>query len=122
MKLSERAKKLKEDIPAITLALSRADTPAPAKLFGWLCVGYALSPIDLIPDFIPLLGYLDDLLILPTLAYFAIRAIPADILSECRREASLNAARGAKRWYFAVPILLIWALVLVKLIGALTKK
>ena len=66
-KLKERAKKLKTDIPAVVLALKEKRTPWYAKVIAAVIVVYALSPIDLIPDFIPLLGYLDDIIILPAL-------------------------------------------------------
>ena len=67
MDLKARAKKLKADIPAIFLALKDKNTPLPAKIAAAVTVSYALSPIDLIPDFIPVLGYLDDLIILPAM-------------------------------------------------------
>lgn len=63
--LKERAQKLKTDIPAVFLALKEKRTPFLAKMIAAVVVVYALSPIDLIPDFIPVLGYLDDLIILP---------------------------------------------------------
>ena len=63
--LKERAQKLKTDIPAVFLALKEKRTPFLAKIIAAVVVVYALSPIDLIPDFIPVLGYLDDLIILP---------------------------------------------------------
>lgn len=64
MTLKERAKKLKQDIPTVFLSLKDKETPIFAKIFAGITVGYALSPIDLIPDFIPILGYLDDVIIL----------------------------------------------------------
>jgi uncharacterized membrane protein YkvA (DUF1232 family) len=76
-------------------------------------VGYALSPIDLIPDFIPVLGYLDDLVILPLLISLAIRMIPAKVMAECRERASgLWKAGKPKRWYYAIPIVVIWLLLI----------
>ena len=66
-KLKDRAKKLKTDIPAVFLALKDKRTPWYARILAAVIVVYALSPIDLIPDFIPVLGYLDDLIILPAL-------------------------------------------------------
>ena len=62
MTLRERAKTLKNETAALFIALRRADTPFAAKLAAGLAVGYALSPIDLVPDFIPVLGYLDDVI------------------------------------------------------------
>lgn len=65
MTLKERAQSLKRDIPAVFLALKDKDTPISAKVLAGITVCYALSPVDLIPDFIPVLGYLDDLILLP---------------------------------------------------------
>ena len=113
MDLKARAKQLTTDVPAVFLCLKSRDTPLVAKLLAGLTVAYALSPIDLIPDFIPVLGYLDDLLLLPALVALTIRLIPADTLARCRREAEgLWAGGGPKRWYCAVPVLLLWLLVL----------
>ena len=113
MDLKHRANQLKTDIPAIFLCLKSRETPFPAKIFAALTVAYALSPIDLIPDFIPLLGYLDDLIILPALAALTLRLIPKEILARCRRQAEGMWADGRpKRWYYAVPIVLVWLLAL----------
>ena len=75
MNLKEKAKALKIDIPALFIAMKKRETPIAAKIIAGIAVGYALSPIDLIPDFIPVLGYLDDLIILPLLVALAIRLI-----------------------------------------------
>jgi uncharacterized membrane protein YkvA (DUF1232 family) len=64
-----------------------ASTPWYAKALGVFVVAYALSPIDLIPDFIPVLGYVDDVLLLPGLIWLAIKLLPADVLQECRVQA-----------------------------------
>lgn len=113
MTLKERAHALNQDIPAIFLALKSPDTPLIAKFFGALTVAYALSPIDLIPDFIPVLGMLDDLLLLPLLASLTLRFIPPDVLTRCRQEsAGLWASGKPKRWYYALPIALFWLLIL----------
>jgi len=79
MKLKEKAKQLKKDIPAVFLALKKKETPWYAKILAILTVGYALSPIDLFPDFIPVLGYLDDVIILPLMIAATIKLIPKDI-------------------------------------------
>lgn len=81
MKLKERAKQLKTDIPAVFIAIKRRETPFAAKIFAALTIAYALSPIDLIPDFIPILGYLDDLLILPAMVWLTVKLIPDDIFN-----------------------------------------
>lgn len=87
MDLKARAKQLKTDLPAVFLALKRKETPWTVKALAALTIGYALSPIDLIPDFIPVLGYLDDLILLPALVALTIRLIPAEVLASCRAEA-----------------------------------
>lgn len=91
MSLSERirawARSLKREAVALWFAYKHPDTPLLAKLLCLFVVGYALSPIDLIPDFIPVLGYLDDALLLPALIWLAIRVIPADVFQGCRLQA-----------------------------------
>ena len=79
MNIRERAKELKTDIPAVYIALKDKETPTIAKILAGITVGYALSPIDLIPDFIPVLGYLDDVIVLPTLVTLTIKRIPNDV-------------------------------------------
>ena len=109
MDLKAAAKKLKQDIPAVFIALKKKETPLAAKLVAALTVGYALTPIDLVPDFIPVLGYLDDLLILPGLVALTLRLIPPEVLSQCRKEAeSLWQDGRPRRWWYAVPIVLFW--------------
>ncbi len=121
MNLKARAKQLKIDVPAVFVALSKKETPTIAKLFAGLTIIYALSPIDLIPDFIPVLGYLDDLIILPALIALTVRLIPPDIFAECRiRSEGLWVEGKPQKWYFALPIVAIWLLVsflVIKAIG-----
>ena len=75
-------------------------------------MGYALSPLDLIPDFIPVLGYLDDLIILPALAALTVKCIPKETFAFCRMEAVGMWADGKPRkWYYALPIVVIWVLI-----------
>ena len=113
MKLKERAKQLKTDIPAVFIAIKRRETPFAAKIFAALTIAYALSPIDLIPDFILILGYLDDLLILPAMVWATVKLIPDDIFQQCRRESAEMWKNGKpKKWYFALPIVLIWLIVI----------
>ena len=112
MNLKERAKKLKTDIPAVFLALKRKETPIIAKVFAGIAVGYALSPIDLIPDFIPVLGMLDDLIIVPFFIALAIRYIPTEVFDECRIQAAgLWETGKPKKWYYALPVIAIWVLI-----------
>lgn len=113
MTLRERAKKLKTDVPAVFLALKHPETPWYAKVTAALTVAYALSPIDLVPDFIPVLGYLDDVLILPAMIALTVRWIPSEVFRQCRSEAEGLWANGKpKRWYYALPIVLIWVLLI----------
>src|SRR5260221_3237977 len=86
-KLREWAAKLKRDVLALWFCCKHRDTPLAAKLLAGFVVGYALSPIDLIPDFIPVLGYLDDLIIVPLGIYILLRLIPDHVLAECRQKA-----------------------------------
>ncbi len=113
MNLKERAKQLKIDIPAVFIALRGKETPTIAKILAGITIIYALSPIDLIPDFIPVLGYLDDIIILPSLIALTVRLIPPDMFAECRIHAEGFWADGKpKKWYFALPIVAIWLLVI----------
>lgn len=122
MSLKDRAKQLKTDIPAVFLALKRKETPWPAKALAALTIGYALSPIDLIPDFIPVLGYLDDLIILPALVALTVRLIPAEVMDECRAQAEGMWQNGKpKKWYYALPIVFVWLLVVYLIVRAVVK-
>ena len=116
-RLSDRAKKLKTDIPAVFMALKDRRTPRAARLIAAVVVVYALSPIDLIPDFIPVLGYLDDLIILPALITWCIRLIPEEVLEDCRKAAE-SAWTNKQKWYYALPFVLIWAVVIGLIIAA----
>lgn len=107
-RLKTWARTLKRDIMALYLATRDPATPWPAKAVAFLVAAYAFSPIDLIPDFIPVLGYLDDLIILPLGIALAIRLIPAPVLQRLRQTAEQRlsekpVARGA-----AIVVVLIW--------------
>ncbi|HRS03860.1 MAG TPA: YkvA family protein [Treponema sp.] len=97
-------------------------TPWSAKVVALIALGYALSPIDLIPDFIPLLGYLDDVIILPLLVGLAVRLVPKDIVSACEAEANEHPLSLKKQWGAAVVIVCLWlvliALILKKVLAA----
>ncbi len=113
MNSKQKAKEIKTYIPAIIIAFKRKDTPLIAKLLAGITVAYALSPIDIIPDFIPVLGYLDDLILLPLLAALTIKLIPCEIMTECKAEAEGMWDNGKpKRWYYAIPVALFWILVI----------
>ena len=113
MNLKQRADKLKKDIPALFLALKAKETPLAAKISAGLTVAYALSPIDLIPDFIPVLGYLDDVILLPALIALTVKLIPKGIFQKCRAESEHMWENGRpKKWYFALPIAAVWLIIL----------
>ena len=113
MYLKARARQLKRDVPAVFLALRDKRTPIIARVIAAITVGYALSPVDLIPDFVPVLGYLDDVILLPALIALTIRLIPAEVFEQCRRDSENLWVDGKpKRWYYAIPIILIWLLII----------
>lgn len=119
MNLKERAKQLKTDIPAVFLCLKSKETPLIAKILAGITIGYALSPIDLIPDFIPVLGYLDDLIILPALIALTIRCIPKETFYRFRKKAEEMQKNGIpKKWYYAIPIVMVWLIVVGLIIKA----
>ena len=120
MDLKVRAKKLKTDIPTLFLAIKDNDTPILAKVFAGITVVYALSPVDLVPDFIPVLGYLDDVILLPLLVTLTIKFIPKDVLERNRKQAEGMWSEGKpKKWYYAIPIVLIWVLLVVLIFKAI---
>lgn len=113
-KIKSKAKQLKKVIPALFLVMKKEETPLLAKVVAGITVVYALSPIDLIPDFVPVLGYLDDLIILPLLAAIAIKLIPKHILEDCMVEADEIWRLGKpKKWFYALPIIFIWSVLIV---------
>ena len=120
MNLKERTKKLKTDLPAVFLALKKKETPVYAKILAGITVLYALSPIDLIPDFVPVLGYLDDVIILPALVALTVKLIPKEIFAQCQIDSVGLWENGKpKKWYYALPIVAIWLLILYFVINAI---
>lgn len=107
-KLKDWARALKRDVHAIYFAARDPRTPWYAKALAVCVAGYALSPIDLIPDFIPVLGYLDDVVIVPLGILAVVKLIPQDVIVESRAAAALAAERPVSRTA-AVVIALIWA-------------
>src|SRR5438045_9497460 len=104
---NQRARRLKADIYAVYLACRDPRAPWYAKLLAVCVVAYAFSPIDLIPDFIPVLGYLDDLVLVPLGIALAVRMIPGPILEECRLEAR-SALDRPTTWVAAGIVVAIW--------------
>lgn len=107
-----RAKRLKVEAYALYLAYKDPRVPLHARIFTACVVGYAFSPIDLIPDFIPVLGYLDDLILVPAGIWLALKMIPPQVMAECRERAReiLSQGKPVNRTAAAV-IIGIWLLI-----------
>lgn len=106
--LKENAMLIKKMIPAIWFAMKRRETPILAKFLALLTLGYALSPIDLIPDFIPVIGYLDDLILLPILIYLTVKLIPKHILDQSMIESEGMLDKLPKMNWFIMIVILFW--------------
>ncbi len=106
-KLRGAAKVLKRDVLALSIAARDPRTPSAAKWFALFVVAYALSPIDLIPDFIPVLGHLDDVILVPLGLWLALRMIPVEVMTDARSKAATLTKRG-KSALSAVIVVLIW--------------
>ncbi len=119
-RLRDWAREIKRDVHALYLAARDPRVPWYAKAVALAVAAYALSPIDLIPDFIPVLGYLDDVIIVPLGIVLAVRLIPADILAEHRAVASEAGKRPASRTA-AVVIVAIWIALALVALGALLR-
>lgn len=108
-RLKESATQLKREIHALYLAYKDPRVPWFAKAFTACVVGYALSPIDLIPDFIPVLGYLDDLILLPVGIWLALKMIPSQVMAECRQKAEARLNSGQPGKYMAAALIIaLW--------------
>src|SRR3954464_11895344 len=120
-KLRQRARELKVELIALALAARHPETPWYAKLVVAGCVAYALTPVDLIPDAIPVVGFIDDLIFIPLAIAFAVRFVPAPVLADCRarsREIEARAPRlgmpawlaiGAA-WFAALALIAVWTM------------
>ncbi|MGH7830479.1 MAG: YkvA family protein [Candidatus Binatia bacterium] len=107
-KWKRRAGRLKEEVHAIYLAARDPRVPWYAKLLAACVVAYALSPIDLIPDFIPVLGYLDDLVLVPLGIYFILKMIPAEVMAECRAKTQATMSQTQPSRLAAGVVIAIW--------------
>ena len=108
-----RASQLKVETYALYLAYREPEVPWYAKVWVACVVGYALSPIDLIPDFIPVLGYLDDLIIVPLGITLALKMIPAPVMEQCRVRARESLSKDkSKHWLAAGVIIATWLFLL----------
>lgn len=120
-KWRQRAEALEAETYALYLAYRDSRTPWYARLFSLLVVLYALSPVDLVPDFIPVLGYVDDLLLVPVGVWIALKMIPAEVMADSRLRAREIFAQGQPRlrgavvvviltWLFVIALVVWWVL------------
>jgi uncharacterized membrane protein YkvA (DUF1232 family) len=105
----QRVRQLKQETSAICLACKDPRMPWYVRVFAGFVVAYAFSPIDLIPDVIPILGYLDDLVLVPLGIILVLKMIPSEVLEECRAQAEVVMAEGKpKSKIAAIVIVAIW--------------
>jgi uncharacterized membrane protein YkvA (DUF1232 family) len=116
-KIKTWVKNLKRQLFILYFAYRDERVPWYAKVFTACVVAYAFSPIDLIPDFIPILGYLDDVIIVPLGIMLALKMIPKDVLSDCEVKANERMKNGKpKNWIVGALILLIWCFLILWII------
>lgn len=116
-KIKAKAKQIKKQIVVVYLAYMHKDVKWYTKAFLLLILIYALSPIDLIPDFIPILGYLDDIILIPLGVVIAIKMIPKDIWEECKKQAESGITIDKKyKQIGALLIILIWFIVIMAIL------
>jgi uncharacterized membrane protein YkvA (DUF1232 family) len=119
--MKTKAKALKKEITALYYAYQDPHLSVMPKLIILVTLGYALSPIDLIPDFIPILGYLDDLIILPALIVLSLKLIPRNIMAAARLRAENEPIRLKDNWVFALVFIMIWLLLIASLVALAIK-
>ncbi len=117
-----RARQLKTEVYALYLAYKDPRTPWYARIFAAIVVGYAFSPIDLIPDPIPVLGYLDDLVIVPLGIFLALKMMPAEVMAESREKAAKAIAEGKPVNKVAAAVIIFVWLILAALAVVLVYK
>ncbi len=117
----QQARRLKTEVYALYLAYRDPRVPWYARLFAACVVGYAFSPIDLIPDVIPVLGYLDDLLLIPLGIALALKMIPPEVMADCRARAAAELREGKPvNWIAAAVIIALWILLAVAAFSLIT--
>lgn len=122
MNLKEKLKQLKQKTAIIYVAIKSPKTPWYAKAVGAIVICYALSPIDIIPDFIPILGYIDELLLIPLGVLLTMKLIPKNLWCEFQEEAKTIWENGKpKKWYYAIPIILLWLILFLIIIRMIVK-
>ncbi len=120
-KMKTKVKILKKEITALYYAYQNPGLKLLPKIIIILTLAYALSPIDLIPDFIPVLGYLDDLIIIPALITLSIKLIPDEIMDESREKAFKEPLKLKKNWFTAFIFIIIWILLITLIISAVIR-
>ena len=117
--LKSKAKEMKNHLGVLYLAFKDNRTPWYAKALICIVISYALSPIDLIPDFIPVFGYLDDLILVPAGIALAIKLIPDDVLTECQENIDSLPSIKINGIYVGIVIVAIWVILIYLIIKAL---
>lgn len=112
-RLKQEINKLKSEAGALVIAYRDKRTPILAKLVILITIGYLLSPVDLIPDFIPVLGLIDDLVIVPLLILLALKLIPTAVLADARELQKKGKGLSKKsNWFFGIIFILVWIYIL----------
>lgn len=110
--MKTKAKALKKEMTALYYAYRDPRLSILPRLVILFTLGYGLSPIDLIPDFIPILGYLDDLIILPLLIILSLKLIPKNLMADARLRAETEPVRLKDNWFFGLVFVMIWLLLI----------
>ncbi len=121
-RLKVRAKTLKKEILTIFYAYQDKDLKWLPKVILFITIAYALSPIDLIPDFIPILGYFDDLIILPFLILLSIKLIPSDIIKRAREKVKEKPLILKQNWKFSFIVVIFWLIIIIPILIKIIKK
>ena len=121
-RLKKWARDVKRDVLALYLAARDPRVPWYAKALAALVAAYALSPIDVIPDFIPVLGYLDDLILLPLGIAAVVRLIPDEVMADLRSQAEERILTRPRSWVGASVVVLLWVIVAALLVRWIYKR
>jgi len=116
-KLKSHARALKKEVAVIYMAAKDPRTPWYAKGIAFVTIAYALSPVDLIPDFIPILGYLDDLVIVPAGIALAMRMIPPEVLAEARGQVAGSGLERSVGYVGMLMIIMVWIVAVISVIA-----
>ncbi len=108
----QKLARLKSSLWVVYLAYRHPKTPRLARVVAMVAIMYAASPIDLIPDFIPVLGHIDDIFLVPALIWIAVKLIPPEIWRECQTEAEKSPPDFSDIHYTIVPVIVFWVLVI----------